>query len=104
MNPTNTHDVWYVNLGASNHMTYHGEWFKDVKNWDMPRYVEIRDDTTRPISHIENAPLAMQNGKLKYLSNVLHVSSTTKNLVSFGQMIEQGLQAHLTLMAAMLKT
>ena len=24
-------NVWYVDLGASNHMTSHGEWFKDLQ-------------------------------------------------------------------------
>ena len=35
MNTTTTEnhakdDVWYVDLGASNHMTSHGEWFRDM--------------------------------------------------------------------------
>ena len=34
----------------------------------------------------------MHDGKVKYLTNVLHVPKITKNLVSVGQMIEQGLQ------------
>jgi hypothetical protein len=34
----------------------------------------------------------MQDGKMKYLSDVFHVPNITKNLVSVGQMIEQGLQ------------
>ena len=25
-------NVWYVDLGASNHMTGHGEWFKEMQN------------------------------------------------------------------------
>jgi len=25
-------DVWYVDSGASNHMTSHGEWFKEMKD------------------------------------------------------------------------
>ena len=29
---------------------------------------------------------------MKYLANVLHVPNITKNLVSVGQMVEQGLQ------------
>jgi hypothetical protein len=49
------------------------------------------DDTTHPIAHIGNVPLAMQNGKIKYLYDVLHVPNITKNLVSVEQMIEQGL-------------
>ncbi len=84
---TNADNVWYVDLGAFNHMTYHGEWFKDVKNLEKPSYVKTGDDT-----HIGNVPLVMQDGKIKY-SNVLHVPNITKNLVSVGQMIKQGLQA-----------
>ena len=63
-----------------------------MKNLDKPGYVETRDDTTHPIAHIENVPLAMQDGKMKYLSNVFYVPNITKNLVSVGHMIEQGLQ------------
>jgi hypothetical protein len=29
---TNVDNVCYVDSGASNHMTHHGEWFRDVKN------------------------------------------------------------------------
>jgi hypothetical protein len=89
---TNVDNVWYVDSGASNHMTYHGEWFRDVKDLDKPGYVETGDDTTHPIAHIGNVPLTMQNGKIKYLFDLLHVPNITKNLVFVGQMIEQGLQ------------
>jgi hypothetical protein len=94
---TNADNVWYVDLGASNHMPYHGEWFKDVKNLETPSYVETGDDTTHPITHIENVPLVMQDGKIKYLFDVLHVPNITKNLVFVGQMIEQGLQVRFNL-------
>jgi hypothetical protein len=30
---TNVDNVWYVDSGAFNHMTYHGEWFRDAKIW-----------------------------------------------------------------------
>ena len=85
-------------------MTGHGEWFRNVKNLEKPGYVETEDDTTHPIAHITNVPLAMQDGKMKYLYDVLHVPNITKNLVSVGQIIEQGLQVGSTLMAAMSKT
>ncbi|WP_286499288.1 hypothetical protein, partial [Escherichia coli] len=39
------------------------------------------------IAHIGNVALAMQNGKIKYLLDVLHVPNITKNLLSVGQMI-----------------
>lgn len=53
---------------ASNHMTYHGEWFRDVKNLERPGYGEFGDDTAHPITHIRNVPLSMQDRKVKYLS------------------------------------
>jgi len=34
----------------------------------------------------------MQDGQTKYLKDVLHVPTITKNLVSVSQMVEQGLQ------------
>ena len=85
-------NVWYVDSGASNHMTSHGEWFKDMQKMENAGYVETGDDTTHPIAHTGNVPLSMTDGKVKYLAEVLHVPNITKNLVSVGQMVEQGLQ------------
>jgi len=55
-------------------------------------YVETGDDSAHPIAHVGKVPLSMQDGKMKYLADVLHVPNITKNLVSVGQMVEQGLQ------------
>ncbi len=85
-------NVWYVDSRASNHMTSHGEWFKDTKDLKTPRFVETGDDTTHPITEIGKVPLSMQDGQTKYLKDVLHVRTITKTLVSVGQMVEQGLQ------------
>ncbi|MCO5560206.1 hypothetical protein L7F22_013816 [Adiantum nelumboides] len=84
--------VWYVDSSASNHMTSHGEWFKEMKQLDGPGYVETGDNSAHPIAHVENIPLQMQDSKMKYLADVLCVPNITKSLVSVGQMIEQGLQ------------
>ncbi len=77
---------------ASNHMTSHGKWFRDTKDLKTPSFVENGDDTTHPITQIGKVPLSMQDGQTKYLKDVLHVPTITKNLVSVGQMVEQGLQ------------
>jgi hypothetical protein len=84
-------NVWYVNSGASNHMTNHGEWFKDIKDLKTPGFVETGVDTTHPITQIGKVPLSIQDGQTKYLKDVLHVPTITKKLVSVGQMVEQGL-------------
>ncbi len=66
-------NVWYVDFGASNHMTSHGEWFKNTQDLKTPWFVEISDDTTHPITQIGKVPLSMQDGQTKYLKNVLRV-------------------------------
>jgi hypothetical protein len=84
-------NVWYVDSGSSNHMTSHGVWFRETKDLKTPGFVEIGDDTTHPITQIGKVSLSMQDGQTKYLKDVLHVPTITKNLVSVGQMVEQGL-------------
>ncbi len=73
-------------------MTSHGEWFRDTKDLKTLRFVETGDDSTHPITQIGKVPLSMQDGQTKYLKDVLHVPTIIKNLVSIGQMVEQGLQ------------
>jgi len=85
-------NVWYVDFGALNHMTSHGEWFRDAKDLKTLGFVETGDDTTHLITQIGKVSLSMQDGQTKYLKDILHVPTVTKKLVSVGQMVEQGLQ------------
>jgi len=80
-----------VDSKTSNHMTSHGEWFRDTKDLKTLRFVETGDDTTHPITQIGKVPLSMQDGQIKYLKDELHVLTIIKNLVSVGQMVDQGL-------------
>ena len=84
-------DVWYVDSGASNHMTGHAGWMQDARKMEKLGFMETGDDTAHPIVQIGKIPLSMQDGKKKYLSDVFHVPNITKNLVSVGQMVKQGL-------------
>ena len=66
-NATYCKNVWFVDLGASNQMTNHAEWFSDVRNLEKLGYVEISDDIAHPIAQVGKVPLAMQDSKTKYL-------------------------------------
>ena len=77
-------------------MISHGEWFNHVRNLEKLDYVEIADDTSHPIAQVSKVPLAMQDGRTKYLLDVLHVPSITKRLFSRVQIVEQGLQVIFT--------
>ncbi len=76
---------------VSNHLISHGEWFTNTKDLKTSRFVETNDDITYPITQIGKVPLSMQDGQTKYLKDVFYVPTITKNLVSVGQMVEQGL-------------
>ena len=76
----NPKDVWFVDSGASNHMTFHQEWFHELREPERLGYVETGDDTTHPIWHIGNVPFG-EKGKQTYIQNVLHVPTITNNLV-----------------------
>ena len=78
-----SNNVWFVDSGASNHMTSHEDWFQELHAPERPGYVEIGDDMTHPIQHIGNVPFG-NNGHQTYLKNVLHVPTITKNLSSVG--------------------
>ena len=45
-------EVWYVDSGASNHMTSHKEWFTYLKKPEQPRVVATRDDTPHLMEHV----------------------------------------------------
>ncbi len=85
MRGVSDNNVCYVDYEASNHMTSHGKWFRNTKDLKTSGFVEIGDDTTHPITQIGKVPLSMQDGKTKYLKDVLHVPTITKNLVFVGQ-------------------
>ena len=86
-----SNNVWFVDSGASNHMTSHEDWFRELHAPERPGYVETGDDTTHPIQHIGNVPFG-NNGHQTYLKNVLHVPTITKNLISVGRIVKQGMQ------------
>ena len=80
-NTSNSEDVWFVDSGASNHMTSHEDWFRDLRKPERRGYVETGDDTLHPIQHVDNVTFG-EEGNQTYIKKVLHVPTITKNLVS----------------------
>ena len=58
-NAADCKNVWFVDSGASSHMTSHGEWFSDVKNLEKLGYVKTDDDIAHPITQVTKVPLAV---------------------------------------------
>ena len=76
-------------------MTRHKDWFSYLEKPMQPRVVATGDDTPHPIVNVDEVPLShvRQKGKLM---NILHVPTITKNLVSVGQIVDQGMQVWFT--------
>ena len=85
-------DDWYIDSGASNHMTAHAEWFTTLEPVKALSYVFTGDDSQHEITHMGNVPVQLSAGDIKALGEVLHVPSITKNLISVGQMVERNFQ------------
>ncbi|MCO5599573.1 hypothetical protein L7F22_053679 [Adiantum nelumboides] len=80
-------NVWYVDSGASNHMTGRGEWFKSMHTLQNAGYVQTRDDTAHPIAHIEykkNGKLVAQGKKVRSMFT-LNVNMPKMNAAMFAQ-------------------
>jgi hypothetical protein len=73
-------NVWYVDFGASNHMTSHVEWFRDTKDLKTLGFVETGDDITHPITQIGKVPLSMQDGQNKILERCTSCSNHNKKI------------------------
>ena len=76
-------------------MTSHKEWISYLEKPKQPGVVATRDDTPHLIENVGEVPLShvWQKGKLMI---VLHVPTIMKNLVSVGQIVEQGMQVRFT--------
>ena len=72
----------------------HEEGFSHLKKPEQLGVVETSDDTSHPIEHIGDVPLSHVEKKGRF-RNVLHVPTIKKNLMSVGQIIDQGMQVRL---------
>ena len=86
---SSSEDVWFVDSGASNHMTSHLEWFRELREPDQPGYVETGDNTTHPIRHIGNVPFGKE-GNQTCIKNVLHVQSLLRIWSSSAKLLSKG--------------
>ena len=95
VNTSKSNELWYVDSGASNHMTSHEEWFSYLEKPESRGVVEMGDDTPHTIEHVGEVPLRHVGQKGK-LMNMLHILTITKNLVSLGQIVDHGMQVRFT--------
>lgn len=87
-------DQWFLDSGATDHMTGHMEWFCEYKQFDSPAKVTIGDGSVLLAegSGRINISCQVKNKTYKnYLSNVLYVKDLKFNLFSCGAALDKGL-------------
>ena len=91
--------MWYMDSGASDHMTRHKEWFKSYTAFDKAQDVRIADGSVLRAYGKGVIPVEAYDGNawnIKYLTNVLYVPDIKLNLFSSNVCLDKGyvLTAH----------
>ncbi|KAL3699493.1 hypothetical protein R1sor_017515 [Riccia sorocarpa] len=87
-------DAWFLDGGASEHMTHHREWFHNLEPVEKGTwFVGVADDTQLPvegIGDIEITCCANEEVRKAVLRGALYVPQLKKNLFSVGQAADKG--------------
>ena len=78
-------DVWFIELGASFHMTPHMEWFYEYENY-IGGDVFLGDESTTKIIGHGRVNLLLKYGRIKTLPSEFHIPYLAINLISFSKM------------------
>ena len=74
--------VWYLDSGASFHMTGDKELFSDLEEKDLQMHIEMGDDGRYNATNIGTITFERESGKTFMLKDVMHVPGLNNNLVS----------------------
>ena len=74
--------VWYLDSGASFHMTGDKELFSDLEEKDLQMHIEMGDDGRYSVTGIGTITFERELGKPFLLKYFMHVPGLKKNLVS----------------------
>jgi hypothetical protein len=83
-------NAWYVDSGASRHMTSAWELFSSLTEQDSRVQVELGDDAKYPVAGVGTIPFQLQSGNSLDFDDVLFVPGLRKNLLSVSVMEDKG--------------
>eukprot|EP00253_Pinus_taeda_P018459 PITA_18459 len=89
LSASNEDDIWYVDSGASSHMTGNKEIFDSLEEIINGSKIYLGDDNGYQIKGHGAISVKLPNGKISHLSNVLYVPGIKKNLISVSMMADQ---------------
>eukprot|EP00253_Pinus_taeda_P020605 PITA_20605 len=82
--------VWYLESGASFHMTSDKNLFSALEEKDLKMCIEMGDDRRYNVSRVGTVAFQREHGAPLTLTDVMYVPELKKNLVSVAMMEEKG--------------
>eukprot|EP00253_Pinus_taeda_P008934 PITA_08934 len=82
--------VWYLDSGASFHMTGDKELFSELEEKDLKMHLEMGDDGKYSVTGVCTITFHRKHAAPLTLKNVMHVPGLTKNLVSIAMLEDKG--------------
>lgn len=85
------YDGWFIDSGASMHMTKHREWVYD-ETCPPISSIKVANDKVLPVTSSGSVDIQLPSGQKIKVTNVLYVPELATNLLSVSQMIKKGCQ------------
>ena len=90
MESTTWSSIWYIDSGASSHMTGQKRFFKDLQEGGTGIHIELGDDARYQAQGVGTVSFERESGKHLSFADVLYVLGLTKNLISVFSMEDKG--------------
>jgi hypothetical protein len=74
-------DAWFVDSGASIHMTCNKNWYENFKETNNGAHIYLEDDRAYQIKGYGDNPLTLPNGIVRHIRNVVYVPGIKKKLI-----------------------
>ena len=82
--------VWFLDSGASFHMTGDQDLFTDLDEKDLGAHIKMGDDGRYSATRISTISFDRESGKPFKLKEVMHVPGLKKNLISVAMLEDKG--------------
>ena len=82
--------VWFLDSGASFHMTGDKDMFSDLDEKDLGVHIEMGDDGRYSVTGIETISFERESGKTFILKDFMHGPRLKKNLISMAMLEDKG--------------
>ena len=83
-------DFWFIDSGASFHMTPYKEWFYDYERYNGNVFLGY--DSPNKITRCGRVKLLLNDGIIKTFPSVLHITGLAKNLIYVSKMVDADAQ------------